>query len=81
MAHQSSDRLTSTDSAEVLNVLVLDSNNNLANQNALTNKDLVIVDSLRDGSHQSGLMPPVVDSKTTYLSNAYSPNTQFYQEG
>ncbi|KAK8987740.1 hypothetical protein V6N11_027482 [Hibiscus sabdariffa] len=80
MAHQSSDRLTSTDSAEVLNVLVLDSNNNLANQNALTNKDLVIVDSLRDGSHQSGLMPPVVDSKTTYLSNAYSPNTQFYQE-
>ncbi|KAL4318144.1 hypothetical protein GQ457_18G022690 [Hibiscus cannabinus] len=80
MAHQSSDRLTSTDSAEVLNVLVLDRNSNLADQNALTNKDLVIVDSLRDGSHQSGFMPPVIDSKTTYLSNAYSPNAQLYQE-
>ncbi|GMI70845.1 hypothetical protein HRI_000753800 [Hibiscus trionum] len=76
MAHQTSDRFTSSDSAEVFNVLVLDSDNNLANPNALANKDLVTVGSLRDGSHQSGFMPPVVDSKTTYLSNSY----QFYQE-
>ncbi|GMI87676.1 evolutionarily conserved C-terminal region 5 [Hibiscus trionum] len=80
MAHPSSDRLSSTDSAELFNVLVLDSNNSLANPNALTDKDLITVDSLRDGSHHSGFMPPVVDSKTTCLSNAYSPDAQFYQE-
>ncbi|KAG4163026.1 hypothetical protein ERO13_D01G146900v2 [Gossypium hirsutum] len=80
MAHQTSDRLTSTDSAEVFNVMVLDSNI-LANPNALTNKDLVTVGSLRDGSsHQSGFMPSVVESKTTYLPNAYSPEAQFHQE-
>ncbi|KAE8690851.1 YTH domain-containing family protein 2 [Hibiscus syriacus] len=71
MAHHSSDRLTSTESAEVFNVLVLDSNNVLANPNALTNKD---------GSHQSGFVQSVVDSKTSYLSNAYSPDTELYQE-
>ncbi|XP_039007030.1 YTH domain-containing protein ECT3-like isoform X2 [Hibiscus syriacus] len=80
MAHDSSDRLPSTDSAEVFNVLVLDRNNHLANPNALTNKDLVTVGSLQDGSHQSGFVQSVVDSKTTYLSNAYSPDAQFYQE-
>ncbi|KAH1122567.1 hypothetical protein J1N35_005727 [Gossypium stocksii] len=80
MAHQTSDRLTSTDSAEVFNVMVLDSNI-LANPNALTNKDLVTVGSLRDGSsHQSGFMPSVVESNTTYLPNAYSPEAQFHQE-
>lgn len=80
MAHQTSDRLTSTDSAEVFNVMVLDSNI-LANPNALTNKDLIAVGSLRDGSsHQSGFMPSVVESKTTYLPNAYSPEAQFHQE-
>ncbi|MBA0823755.1 hypothetical protein Goarm_020461 [Gossypium armourianum] len=60
--------------------MVLDSNI-LANPNALTNKDLVTVGSLRDGSsHQSGFMPSVVESKTTYLPNAYSPEAQFHQE-
>ncbi|KAL4304546.1 hypothetical protein GQ457_10G026690 [Hibiscus cannabinus] len=81
MARQTSDRLASTDSAELFNVLVLDcNNNNLANPNALTDKDLVTVGSLRNGSHQSGFMPSVVDSKTTYLSNAYSTDARFYQE-
>ncbi|MBA0642484.1 hypothetical protein Goklo_026863 [Gossypium klotzschianum] len=60
--------------------MVLDSNI-LANPNALTNKDLVTVGSLSDGSsHQSGFMPSVVESKTTYLPNAYSPEAQFHQE-
>ncbi|KAG4215079.1 hypothetical protein ERO13_A01G154700v2 [Gossypium hirsutum] len=80
MAHQTSDRMTSTDSAEVFNVMVLDSNI-LSNPNALTNKDLIAVGSLRDGSsHQSGFMPSVVESTTTYLPNAYSPEAQFHQE-
>ncbi|XP_022776326.1 uncharacterized protein LOC111317998 [Durio zibethinus] len=80
MAHQSSDRLTSADSAEVSDVLVLDSDNSLANPNTLTDKDLVTVGSLRDGSHLSGFMPSVVGSKTTYLSNAYSSEAQFHHE-
>ncbi|XVF02766.1 hypothetical protein REPUB_Repub04eG0202300 [Reevesia pubescens] len=80
MAHQNSDRLTPADSEEVLNVLVQDTKNNLANPNTLTNKDLVIVGPLRDGSHQSGFVPSVVDSKTTYLTNAYSPKARFYHE-
>ncbi|KAE8667213.1 YTH domain-containing family protein 2 [Hibiscus syriacus] len=80
MAFQSADRFASTESAEVFNVLILDSNSNHANPNALTNKDLGTVGSLRDGSHQSGFMSSVVDSKTTYLSNVYSPDAQFYHE-
>ncbi|EOX99828.1 Uncharacterized protein TCM_008783 isoform 2 [Theobroma cacao] len=80
MAHQSSDRLTSADSAEALNVLVLDRNNNLANRNLLTDKDLVTVGPLRDGADQSRFMPSVVDSKTTFLSNAYSTEAQFHLE-
>ncbi|XP_022734141.1 uncharacterized protein LOC111287734 [Durio zibethinus] len=76
MAHQSSDRLTSADSTEVLNVLLPDiNNNNITNPNVLTNKDLVTVAHFRDGLHQSGVMPSVVDSKTSYSSQA-----QFYDE-
>ncbi|XWS34559.1 hypothetical protein CRYUN_Cryun21dG0048600 [Craigia yunnanensis] len=70
----------SNDSAEVLNALVLDSNNNLANPIMLTKKDLVTVAPFRDGSHQSGFMPSMLDSKTAYLSNAYSPEARFYDE-
>ncbi|XVF85274.1 hypothetical protein PTKIN_Ptkin17bG0104800 [Pterospermum kingtungense] len=81
MAHQSSDRLTSDDSAEVLNVQVVDSNNtSLVNPNMLTNKELVTVAPFRDGSHQSGFMPSVADSKAAYFSNAYSPEARFYDE-
>ncbi|KAK6252769.1 hypothetical protein QUC31_014489 [Theobroma cacao] len=68
------------DSAEALNVLVLDRNNNLANRNLLTDKDLVTVGPLRDGADQSRFMPSVVDSKTTFLSNAYSTEAQFHLE-
>ncbi|XVE92118.1 hypothetical protein REPUB_Repub01dG0069600 [Reevesia pubescens] len=81
MSRQCSDRLTFTDLAEVMNVPVLDSNNNLANPNMFTNKDLVTVGPLRDASHQSGFVPSVVDdSKTTYFSNAYCPEARFYDE-
>ncbi|XVE85333.1 hypothetical protein DITRI_Ditri17bG0083300 [Diplodiscus trichospermus] len=80
MAHQSCDRLISADSAEVLNVLLLDGNNNSANPNMLIDKDLVTVAPFRDSSHQSGFMPSVVDSKTAYVSNAYPHEAQFKDE-
>ncbi|OMO88147.1 hypothetical protein COLO4_20411 [Corchorus olitorius] len=80
MAHQTSDRLISADSAEALNVLVMDRNNNLANLNMLTDKDLVTVGPLRDGVDQSRFLPSMLDSNTTYLSNACSPEAHFHHD-
>ncbi|GLT86696.1 hypothetical protein SLE2022_048180 [Rubroshorea leprosula] len=74
VAQQTADRLISTDSDEGLNILVMDTKQRLANQDAVT------VGLLRDGDDQSATLLSVGDHKTAYLSNVFSSQAQLHHE-
>ncbi|GKV14762.1 hypothetical protein SLEP1_g25584 [Rubroshorea leprosula] len=72
--HQTSDRSTSTDLDEGLNILVLDAKQRLGNQ------DVVAVGLMRNGEDQLGSLSSVGDPETAYSSNAFASHAQLHSE-
>ncbi|XP_031272692.1 YTH domain-containing protein ECT4-like isoform X2 [Pistacia vera] len=81
MAQPSSDRLSSTDSAEALNFLILNTKEKIINPNMLNSQDVVPIGSQRDIVDQSLALGSVGYQKTGYVSNAYSSQPPLLYNG
>ncbi|XP_044493533.1 uncharacterized protein LOC123216931 isoform X2 [Mangifera indica] len=72
MAQPSSDRLSSTDSAEALNFLILDTEDKIINSNILNSQDADPIGTRRDIVDQSSALGSVGYQKMGYASTASS---------